>query len=119
MVNADYFFKDYEFQFLWIPNFEPAFGPTVAGSPWEFNPRAPSSMDRFSRISFADANKPARSFEDSQIGVKLGMMKSGWDLSLHYLWGWNETPTMFQNVLLFDRFNLPPMPKSSLAPHQA
>lgn len=115
MVNADYFFKGYEFQFLWIPNFESSFGPTVSGSPWEFNPRASSAMDRFSRVSFAKADKPARSFEDSQIGAKLGAMKYGWDVSLHYLWSWYDMPTMFQNVLLFDRFNLPPMPKSSLA----
>ncbi len=123
---------DCQLQFLWIPDFEPSWmnaWPYIRSAPFQFNPAAYSALPKSTgghleiptgpppappividmdsinpRLSMDKLNNPARNWENSEIGFMAKMFKGGWDVSLHYLWAWNDRPTMFSDTRQVPRF---------------
>jgi len=43
-------------------------------------------------------NKPSSIINDSDIGLRYSVLKSGWDLSFNYLYHYIDTPVLYQNI---------------------
>lgn len=132
MTNIQYFMSDVpyvgdcQFQFLWIPDFEPSWvnwWPYIRSAPFQFNPAAYSALPKStggslvlpgptiidmdeidSRVSMNPLRNPAKNWENSEIGFMAKMFKGGWDVSLHYLWAWDDMPTTFWDFRQEKRF---------------
>jgi hypothetical protein len=123
MTNLQYFTGDFEFQFLWIPDFQPSWvnwWPQIEYAPFQFNPPpaspllmvtggAPGMPQIIPKVTMDSLKKPGRNFENSEIGFMTKWFKAGWDVSLHYLWAWNDKPTNF-NTFTMEPFQLKPPP---------
>jgi hypothetical protein len=60
-------------------------------------------------VTMEDLEEPSISFEDSEIGFMMKFFKGGWDVSLHYLYAWNDKPTLFTDIKM-QSFQLQPPP---------
>lgn len=98
MTNIQYFPGDFQFQFLWIPDFEASWGPGFLNRyPYEFNPAPSAAASPIVRTTTTvkGPDPPARNWENSELGFMAKVIKEGWDLSAHYFWGFNNLPTVF------------------------
>jgi len=104
MTNIQYFPGDFQFQFLWIPDFEPSYTnwwPYNRCFPWQHNPGVYDPLPWIpalgiqSQVRMEKLSKPAKNFHNSEIGFMAKVLKEGWDISIHYLWAWDNTPTTF------------------------
>ncbi|HIC91517.1 MAG TPA: hypothetical protein EYP21_05565 [Syntrophaceae bacterium] len=94
MTNIQYFPGDFQFQFLWIPDFEPSFGANWKYSPWEWNVRSRDMSARNTTYTTMETKRPARKMKNSELGFMAKVLKKGWDVSLHYLWAWDPAPAL-------------------------
>lgn len=90
MANATYFWSDYNFQFIWIPDFEPSVGPED-GSVWWF-PGIPP-LPPGTRVSKSD--QPSGAFRNHEWAAQFNMVKHAWDISFIYFYTWDDRPTFF------------------------
>ncbi len=102
MANIQYFPGDFQFQFLWIPDFEPSFGPNWNGHLWEWNVRSPALPVPVTYIT-RPTKEPARSMDNSELGFMAKILREGWDVSIHYLYAFDTEPALFQdrNTIIF------------------
>lgn len=91
MANVTYHWSDYSLQLLWIPDFEEAYSPLVAGSPYR-----PPFISIPAVARFTDSDKPSSSFRDHEWAVRLNMEKGNWEFSLVYFYTWSDSPTNFR-----------------------
>lgn len=106
MVNVEMFFDIGELQFLWIPDSSkhslPAFGSTYAlTAPFA---ALPSDVP----LQFDPIDRPKRFFIDSDVGLRFSLFKAGWDLSLNYLYHYDDFPVI-RTQLLSDGLRLTPI----------
>jgi len=107
MTNIQYFPGDFQFQFLWIPDFEPSWGPGFLNRfPYEFNPAPPTTG--VTTITVKAPDPPARNLENSELGFMAKVIKEGWDISVHYFWGFNNLPTVFVDTVVTGPPPIPP-----------
>ncbi|WP_420399730.1 DUF1302 family protein [Flagellimonas sp.] len=99
-VKAEFDIKDIGVQLVWIPDntyhitqdFDaPFFTKSLFPSP----PEGVSSQ-------LNTPNKPGRFFMDSDFGVKLTSFTKGWDLSLNYLYYYDDLPAFYSNFEMVD-----------------
>ena len=96
MANGVYRWKDYYLQFIWIPDFEGAKFPPLAG-PFSLNlPPIPRYIHTLSR------SEPSANFLNHEWGIRANMIKHGWDMSFIYFYTWNDSPTFFRRGYLLD-----------------
>ena len=95
-LKAEVPVADMTLQLLWIPD------PSCHRLPQEdalFAVRAgqPAVPDFF-HIEMHNADRPARFFADSDVGLRLSAFKKGWDLSLNYLYHYDDMPVLHRRI---------------------
>jgi hypothetical protein len=93
-VKADYYFKQYQLEVLWIPFFEPH-KPAPPGSEWELFQRLPGQEE------------PPKTLANSEAAIRLSRKLQGIDLAIAYLYLWDPFPVPFREYTGF-RFFSPP-----------
>ncbi len=97
-VKAEFDLKNIGVQFVWVPDntyhitqdFEaPYFTKSLFQSP-------PEGMT----IRFDKTIKPKRFIADSDVGLKLSTFTKGWDLSLNYLYYYDDLPVFYSHLEL-------------------
>lgn len=88
MAKFNYYVDDWGIELLWIPLFEPD-REALTGSDWEwtFNRIEPSPG---MAVRFFEAEQPEADIENSETGVRITGLLSGWNLSLSYLNVWDD-----------------------------
>jgi hypothetical protein len=86
-------------QFLWVPDASGhAFAPD--GSVFEFSAKGLSYPDPRPGLDVVvqEVERPTRFFSDSDAGVRLSAFLGGWDLSLNYLYHYEDVAVPFRTV---------------------
>lgn len=97
MINFKYFWGQNNLQILWIPDVEHDL--SYPSSPWEFNQKPSSPVVR---IDTRPKPRPD-DFEDSEVAIRLGFSKGGWETHISYFYTWSDKPIYFRKS-----FYLPP-----------
>lgn len=93
MINLKYFWGENNLQILWIPDFEPDLS-APPSSPWEMNQKPSSPVVRIdTRGTFRPDDFR---FKDSQVAVRLGLNKGGWETHIGYFYAWSKKPIYFR-----------------------
>ena len=95
-ARGEYFFGDSHLELIWIPY------PTYndIGKPGaDFFPVQPSSTPAGFSQSFLGEVIPDRNFSNTNYGVRLSTLKSGWDLSAFYYSSEDAAPTFYRTTL--------------------
>lgn len=92
-VKVDLPIKSLTLQMLWIPDqtYHDLADPEAT---YAFVGLVPND----STVSLTALEKPDRMIKDSDLGLRLSTFKGGWDLTLNYLYGYDDFPTYFQSV---------------------
>ncbi len=102
-VNAEYAFSDrsgndWTLQLLWIPDQTyhalPKRGATYAFTSPRLIPQTPPGID----IQLNDPQRPVRVIRDSDAGLRLTGFLDGWDLTLNYLYQYDNQPALHQQL---------------------
>lgn len=85
-------------QFLWVPDQTyHEFAETGALYQSTRAQTIPEQPEGRSLAGF-NLNKPGRVFRDSDVGVRYSSFTSGWDLTLNYLYHYQDSPVFYQDV---------------------
>ncbi len=99
-VNAEIPIKDVTLQLLWIPDLTyhniPEFDATYA-----FVSNVPS-VPPLIPFAFDDFDRPNNPLKDSDAGARLSAFVGGWDLTLNYLYHYDDTPVVRRGFGLTD-----------------
>ncbi len=89
---------DWTLQLLWLPdqtyNTLPELGGTFAFTSPRFVPQAPAGIT----VRLIDPERPNDTVADSDAGLRVSGFVSGWDLSLNYLYQYNNQPVLHQRL---------------------
>lgn len=100
MVNLERPFGDWDAQFIWIPDQTyhalPERDATYAFSSPRLVPSAPPGVT----VDVRDVERPNRFIADSDAGIRLSTFWNGWDITLNYLYQYNNFPVLFQRLEL-------------------
>ncbi len=84
-------------QLVWIPDQTydqfPETGATFAITSPRFIPTAPAAMP----VTLNEVSKPNNFIGDSDVGLRLSAFMSGWDLTLNYLYHYQDRTVLFQS----------------------
>jgi hypothetical protein len=85
-------------QLIWIPdttyNDIPETGSAFAYS----SPRiVPQAVSGYSTVT-QDSNKPDNPVSDSDFGVRVSTLVEGWDMTLNYLYHYNDNPILYRQI---------------------
>ncbi len=93
-TRAEYFKDDFHAEFIWIPYMTyDEIG--VPGS--DYYPIPPLPLAPF-QVQFNDEHQPSDSFDHSAYGLRLSILKGGWDLSSFYYSSMDASPAFFRTV---------------------
>lgn len=105
MANLELFFAFGDLQILWIPDTSvhdiPGIGSTYALTAPFAN--FPSNLD----VILLPAARPDNPWNDADAGLKLSLFADGWDVTLNYLYRYDDFPA-FTKVLMGTRLMLTP-----------
>ncbi len=91
MFRADYFLAGTSFQFLWIPELS-FHKPAPRGSEWELLQDV-RDIDGNLLVTYPEEN-----FENSEVGFRVQRMIGMTELSLSYLYTWDDFPVIFRRA---------------------
>lgn len=92
MVNLELFFPIGDLQLLWIPD---ASVHNLANRDTTYEITAPfANIPASVAYAIEDAEHPDSLFQDGDIGTRLSIFKGGWDLTLNYLYHYEDFPVM-------------------------
>ncbi|KXJ39647.1 MAG: hypothetical protein AXA67_11275 [Methylothermaceae bacteria B42] len=97
-VNIERQIGDWTWQLLWIP--DPTFhaipkpSATYAFTSPELVPTAPPGVT----VKLNDPKRPSRSLKDSDAGLRVTTFWQGWDLTLNYLYQYDNLPVLRQSI---------------------
>lgn len=103
MINVEYpVGPDGNLQFLWIPD-TTYHELAETGTPYAFTssrlvPVAPAGLPTV----ILDADKPDNAFSDSDAGLRYSAFLGGWDVTLNYLYQYQNFPVPYQELRLND-----------------
>lgn len=101
-VNIERTFADWDLQFLWIPDQSyhaiPKQNATYAFTSPEIVPIAQPNI----HVNFEPVRRPNHFILDSDVGFRLATFWHGWDISLNYLYQYNNLPVLKQNIVIED-----------------
>lgn len=92
-IKVDLPIKSMTLQFIWTPD-QTYHDLPDAGGTYAFG-RAETNA---SQVRLLDLNKPDRWIKDSDLGFRLSTFKGGWDLTINYLYSYDDFPTYFQSI---------------------
>jgi len=99
-VNAEISIDDSTLQLIWIPDQTyhvlPALDSLYAFTSPAQIPVAPLGVS----VDLRSVKKPDRFFSDADYGVRLTSFVDGWDVTLNYLYHYNDTPVPFRSLTL-------------------
>ena len=91
-IKGDIPIGKFNLQTYWIPDMTYHHFPN-AGGMYSLN-QSPSDQAVIPQVYMIDANKPNHMIRDSDIGAKLSTFWNGWDLTLSYLYQYDNMPVM-------------------------
>ena len=97
-MNIEHSFASWDLQFVWIP--DPTYhalakqGATYAFTSPELVPTAPLGV----QVNILDANRPTNGFLDSDVGLRATAFWKGWDITVNYLYQYNNAPVLRQSL---------------------
>lgn len=108
-ANVEIPVKAATLQLIWIPD-QSYHQIPEAGAVYELNPRVSPTLirERFER--------PGRFFRDSEFGIKLSGFWKGWDLSLNYLYHYDDIPVLNTSIAPQLPLTVPPTLIATLNP---
>lgn len=93
-------FDDSTVQLLWIPDttYHELAEP---GSLWELSASAyaPSAQPGVD-VTILNTDKPSHWLDDSELGLRFSTFLDGWDLTLNYLYHYQDSPVLYQSLVL-------------------
>ncbi len=99
-VNIERTIADWDLQFLWIPDQSyhaiPKQNARYAFTSPELVPTAPPNIN----VNFEPVKRPNNFVLDSDVGLRLATFWNGWDISVNYLYQYNNLPALKQNIAL-------------------
>jgi len=96
MVNLELALDLGDLQLLWIPDTSMHSLPT-AGSTFEFT--APfANIPSFIPISIKPVDRPDSILSDSDFGIRLAAFRGGWDVTLNYMYHYDDFPVLRKQV---------------------
>lgn len=99
-VNVERQWRDWNFQFLWIPDQSyhalPKPDATFAFSSPELVPVAPPGVN----VELETARRPNNVFWDSDVGLRASTFWRGWDITFNYLYQYDNLPVLRQKLSL-------------------
>lgn len=97
-VNLERPIGGWDLQLLWIPERSyhalPEPGATYAFTSARLVPQAPVGV----RVRLESPERPNRFFEDSDFGLRVSSFSSGWDVTLNYLYQYDNQPAFHQRL---------------------
>ncbi len=96
MLNAEIPIKSATLQVLWIPDLTYHDLPEP-GSPFEFTSQVPQAPPGANVIRRAP-ERPESPFMDSDVGLRLSTFWKGWDLTLNYLYFYDDFPALYRDI---------------------
>ncbi len=112
-LRVDYTLSDWTFEGLWLPDFE-ANRPADQGSEFQFRnlplPALPfQPPPPFPSVQVDSIRQPEDwRLSDSEVGFRVTRFLRNMDLSLNYLYSWNDFPVPFRRVLGPNTFRFEP-----------
>lgn len=107
-INVEQTIGEWDVQFLWIPDKTyhalPKQDAPFAFTSSELVPVAPPGV----AVNINDADRPDRFFKDSDAGLRLASFIGGWDISVNYLYQFNNLPTLYQDISAGPTVNINP-----------
>lgn len=98
-MNAEFTVSDWDLQFLWIPdktyNILPEPGAAFEFTSPLFQPAPPPPGVA---LLIEEPERPSRFWEDSDFGFRGSAFLGGWDLTLNYLYHYNDNPVLFRTI---------------------
>ena len=99
-VNIEWSLGDWDTQFLWIPDLTfhslPKPQARFAFTSPELAPGAPAGVN----VNLEPAKRPNNPLLDSDVGLRVATFWKGWDVTLNYLFQFNNLPVFRQRVSL-------------------
>jgi len=93
-ADVEFSKENFHAEIVWLPILEfDKLG--VPGSEFAFPYPLPSANTPFTA---RDASHPKNSFNNSEAGLRLSYLLSGWDLSAFYLRTWNKSPVAYRTI---------------------
>lgn len=96
MVNAEIPVGEATLQLLWIPDLTYHQLPEE-GATFEFKSNVPQPPPGIPVIR-NDVDKPDNVITDSDVGARLSWFWKGWDLSLNYLYHYDDVPVLYRTI---------------------
>ncbi len=99
-LNVEQRIGGWEFQLLWIP--DPTFhalpkpGATYAFTSPELVPTPPPGIE----VRLEAPRRPIHPLRDSDVGLRIATFWRGWDITLNYLYQYDNQPVLRQNLTL-------------------
>ena len=85
-------------QLIWIPDTTYDDIPETGNAFAYSSPRiVPQAVSGFSTVTH-DANKPDNLVSDSDFGVRVSTFAGGWDITLNYLYHYNDNPILYRQI---------------------
>ncbi|MGR9054099.1 MAG: DUF1302 family protein, partial [Gammaproteobacteria bacterium] len=101
-VNVERQWRDWSFQFLWIPDQSyhalPKQDATFAFTSPQLVPIAPPGV----KVDLAAARRPNNVFADSDVGLRASTFWQGWDITFNYLYQYDNLPALRQRLSVAD-----------------
>ncbi len=99
-LNIEVPISEIDVQILWIPDQSahilPEADAAFSFTAPRFVPIAPPGI----QVDLRSAERPTRFFSDSDSGLKLSTFWKGWDLTLNYLYHYDDFPILFQKMAI-------------------
>jgi len=97
-INAEIPINNLTLQLLFIPDLSyHEFANT--GAAYEFtSPHIIPQLSPTTNVTFSPLKKPVNLFNDADIGFRLSSFYQGWDLTLNYLYHYDDTPVLFRTL---------------------
>lgn len=99
MANFKYYWKEYFFQYLFIPDFEEL----IARDSNTYRPLNRPAPSPVVRPIFLNARRPDFGFDDSEHAFRFGFQRAGWEANLSYFYTWEDRAPIFLRRTLLPR----------------
>lgn len=95
-LNAEIPIRDLTLQIVWLP--DPTYHQIPdTGATFEFVSNVPQPQPGV-RVIQNDPERPSNLIKDSDVGARLSAFVGGWDLTLNYLYHYDDTPALFRTI---------------------
>ena len=104
-ISQRSYYEHSDLEVLWIPFYTASELPDI-NSPWFPNLVPTTPLGHNIDYQLLEVNKPKRSINNSQFGIRLTGSKLGMDYGISYFTGWNDLPVYQQSIIPIDSNNV-------------